>query len=190
MAKSKENKKNTFAINMVARRVSLGFKSAESFSEFAEIPHPTVRDIEAGISAGSAATKAKIAKALKTTVDELNTPAHLSESKVPQMTVAEFKDAIKEAVEKPAERIERLMAHANHLENLNENLKEILDKIPNEILNHYPAAHPAIQATVLYILTGRREHFEGAMPPELADKIEKLFGHVGYAQTPKGRVAR
>ena len=57
--------------NIVSRRVALGFRSAEKFAETADIPYPTLRDIEAGISGGRPATLQKIAKALKCTIDDL-----------------------------------------------------------------------------------------------------------------------
>lgn len=48
--------------------------SGERFAEFLEIPYGTLRDIEAGASSGRASTKIKIARKLKTTVEELDGP--------------------------------------------------------------------------------------------------------------------
>lgn len=73
MEKSGKNKKSTFAKNLILRRTDLGM-SAEEFAEFAEMPYPTIRDIEAGASSGNPATRAKIAAKLKCSVDDLNTP--------------------------------------------------------------------------------------------------------------------
>lgn len=75
MGKTKKNRKSTFAQNLILRRKELGFSSAVDFAASAKIPYPTVRNIEAGVSDGSRSTREAIAKALKTTVDILSTPA-------------------------------------------------------------------------------------------------------------------
>ncbi len=73
MEKSGKSKKSTFAKNLILRRMALGM-SAEEFAEHAEMPYPTIRDIEAGASGGNPATRAKIAAKLNCSVDDLNTP--------------------------------------------------------------------------------------------------------------------
>ena len=79
MVKTKKYQKSTFAINAIEERKKLGM-SGIAFAEFAKISHSTLADIEAGMSGGSPTTKRKIAEALKTTVDELNTPRALATS--------------------------------------------------------------------------------------------------------------
>ncbi len=54
------------------------------FAEFAGIPYSTLADIEAGMSGGRPSTKEKIAKALGTTVDTLNTPTPSEQAKETQ----------------------------------------------------------------------------------------------------------
>lgn len=66
-------KKSTFAINLIKGRKTLGMSALE-FSEFAGIPYPTLRDLEVGRTSGRTKTLQKIAHALNTTVDALNTP--------------------------------------------------------------------------------------------------------------------
>lgn len=73
MEKTVKKDRPTFAKNVILKRFELSI-SAIKLAELADIPYPTLRDIEAGASGGRQATKEKIAKALKTTVDELNTP--------------------------------------------------------------------------------------------------------------------
>lgn len=71
MEKTRKNKSSFLAANIVSRRIALGFRSAEDFAEVAEIPYPTLRDIEAGYSMGRPATIQKIARAMNCTMDEL-----------------------------------------------------------------------------------------------------------------------
>lgn len=71
MEKTKKNEQTFLADNIVSLRTALGYRSAESFAEHAGLPYPTLRDIEAGISAGRPATIQKIASALGCTMDDL-----------------------------------------------------------------------------------------------------------------------
>jgi transcriptional regulator with XRE-family HTH domain len=68
-----KNGKPTFIKNAISARKALGLNVYE-FADLAQIAHSTMLKIEAGISLGSQSTKEKIAKALNTTVDKLNTP--------------------------------------------------------------------------------------------------------------------
>lgn len=76
MKKTGKYEKSTFAKNVIKLRNELGF-SAIKFAEKAEIPYPTLRDIESGRTSGSTRNRKLIAKALNTTVDALNTPPGL-----------------------------------------------------------------------------------------------------------------
>lgn len=71
MKKAKETNKSLFVKNLIARRAELGW-SAEKLAEEAGIPYPTLRDIEAGISGGRHETKAALALAVNSTIDELS----------------------------------------------------------------------------------------------------------------------
>lgn len=70
MKKTKKAEKPAFAKNIVLRRKALGW-SATVLAEKAEIPYPTLRDIEAGYNAGKEVTKNKIAKALGASISDL-----------------------------------------------------------------------------------------------------------------------
>lgn len=63
-------KKNVIAENMVRRRKALKW-SAERLSQEADLPYPTVRNIEAGVSFGRPKSLGAIAKALKCKVSDL-----------------------------------------------------------------------------------------------------------------------
>lgn len=71
MDKAKKFKQSPLADNIVSRRIALGFRSAEAFAERADVPYPTLRDLEAGYSMGRPATIQKIAAALGCSMDEL-----------------------------------------------------------------------------------------------------------------------
>lgn len=73
LRKTSKYQKSTFALNVIAGRESMGL-TAEKFAELADIPYPTLRDLEVGRTQGSLKTKTKIATALNTTVDQLHAP--------------------------------------------------------------------------------------------------------------------
>lgn len=70
MGRPSKREKPPFALNIIARRKGLGW-NAHQLAEMAEIPYPTLRDIEGGVNAGREDTKSKIAKALKCSVADL-----------------------------------------------------------------------------------------------------------------------
>ncbi len=79
--KTKKKPKSDLADNIVSRRIALGYRSAEDFAEVAQVPYPTLRDIEAGISKGRIPTIQKIAGALGCTIDDLHSvPARKASS--------------------------------------------------------------------------------------------------------------
>lgn len=63
--------KPIWARNIKTRRKELGFESAEKFAEKLEMPYPTYRDIEGGVSEGGYENRLTIATALKWTVSDL-----------------------------------------------------------------------------------------------------------------------
>lgn len=74
MKKTGKREKPIFAKNVIARRKSLKW-SGHKLAEMADIPYPTLRDIEAGINAGRDETKRAIAKALGTNLSALYSEA-------------------------------------------------------------------------------------------------------------------
>lgn len=70
MEKPGKNKKPALAKNIIRRRRALAW-SALKLSEKAEMPYPTLRDIEAGVSGGRPENLRKIAKALGCKVSDL-----------------------------------------------------------------------------------------------------------------------
>lgn len=196
MGKSKENRKSTFAINMVARRIAMGFQNAQDFAAHADMPYPTVRDIEAGISNGSRKTRAKIAASLKCTVDELNTPVEASMNSTTgpmlmgQLSVAEFRAAI-EALSASYEEVARLRNQVSEMRKTIRALKEILDKLPEALLSLWPGTPRSIQDAVLYMM-GEERPLTESLPKEFGGRVASALEFVGVvnSRTPKGRAAR
>lgn len=62
LEKTKKKPKTQLAKNIIEGRKKLKM-SAMKFAEFASVPYPTIRDIEAGLSRGNAITRALIGKA-------------------------------------------------------------------------------------------------------------------------------
>jgi len=73
LKKSEQNRNKELSIGIKSRRAALGL-TIEQLAEEAEIPYPTLRDIEAGYSEGSPKTKAKLTEFFKCTLSELYRP--------------------------------------------------------------------------------------------------------------------
>lgn len=68
--------KTPISSNIKALRKAKGWNSAQALAEKADLPYPTLRDIEAGISQGRPETLKKIADVLGVTIADLHKDPH------------------------------------------------------------------------------------------------------------------
>lgn len=141
MENTRKKIKPDLARNIISRR-NLRDWSAEELSKRCDVPYPTLRDIEAGISGGSTKTLSKVASALECSIEELT--GGFSPPKAPP-TVDAMATLVNENARLRAENanlhekisdldegIAKTIAELEHLERIERRYQAILNKLGSE----------------------------------------------------------
>jgi DNA-binding XRE family transcriptional regulator len=158
-----KTEKPLFAKNVIQRRKQMGFKTALVFSEAINIPYPTIRNIEAGLSEGNPRTKQALAKFFGCTVADIYgaEPLQIQTTFVPKELMAVLGKAAANAYESPLKaEIEALKTEVARLkldnENMARDLNQKYDQLSDEakLIRVYKAAPAIFQTYAWYYLTG------------------------------------